>query len=388
MIYITVHQRPRYQQISFEEMLYGTKEVSMRPIYTGISDTVTYERDHPSEKFLNAVDIASLTKSLVDFAEQTKPLREVPRERLYMEYEIDKRTEGKRLISEPCIDLRIAMDRLKHIFEDEFHVLYHTSAFAYIRKRSIKDVLVKHQQNESHWFAKFDFKDFFGSTTLDFVMRMFSMIFPFSEVVKTPEGKTALRDSLELCFLRNGLPQGSTISPLITNVMMIPIDFTLTRGLSDLEIHKRGRVYHQSFVYTRYADDINISSRYTFNVNEVESYIAGVLNDFGASFHIKPEKTHYGSRAGCNWMLGLKINKDNQITVGSKKKREFEAKLSAYVMDKKAGRTWDLSEVQYMEGLRSYYSMVEGNTIDRIISHLSKKFGVDIPAMIKSDLSV
>ena len=56
--------------------------------------------------------------------------------------------------------------------------------------------------------------------------------------------------------------------------------------------------------------------------------------------------------------------------------------------DTMGGMPWDKSDVQVMEGYRNYYRMVEGETIDRIVSHIGTKFGVDIVSMIKSDLSL
>ena len=80
------------------------------------------------------------------------------------------------------------------------------------------------------------------------------------------------------------------------------------------------------------------------------------------------------------------LNEKNEITIGHKNKRRFQAMLSSYVMDKKNGKAWDIHDVQVMEGLRSYYRMVEGENIDKIVSHLSQKFDVDVLKLIKADL--
>lgn len=379
MVYITVKQSPKYPQVTMEQMLSGTTEIYDKPINSYLTDTITYEKEFPGQKYLNAINVAQLLDALRDFNNATEKLRECPRESLYREFEIYKKSGGKRRISEPNRHLMAALYDLKSIFEDDFHVLYHTSAFAYVRKRSSLDALRRHQANASKWFAKFDFSDFFGSTTLEFVVRMFSMVFPFSELVKYPIGKEALETALSLAFLRGGLPQGSPLSPLITNVMMIPIDFILTRDFRDFDKH--------NFVYTRYADDIQISSRYDFNITNVQNHIIEVLNQIGAPFHLKESKTRYGSSSGRNWNLGLMLNKDNKITIGSVKRRRFEAMVSSYVMDAKNGRPWDIGDVRHMEGLRNYYHMVEGDNIDRILDYLGRRFGVDVRSMIKADLS-
>ena len=80
---------------------------------------------------------------------------------------------------------------------------------------------------------------------------MLSKIFPFSEMVKYPYGRDELQKALSLCFLNNGLPQGTPISPFITNVMMIAIDHKISKTLRDFDSRR--------FVYTRYADDLLIS---------------------------------------------------------------------------------------------------------------------------------
>lgn len=288
--------------------------------------------------------------------------------------------DGHRRIDAPKEELKGALYQLKAIFEEMFGALYHTSAFAYVKNRSTLDAVKKHQANKSRWFGKYDLSNFFGSTTVDFIMQMFSMIFPFSEVVKYPSGKEELRKALSLCVLKGVLPQGTPISPTITNIMMIPIDHKLSNVLRNFN--------KQRFVYTRYADDFLISSEYDFKFRDIENLIVEVLNEFGAPFTIKSEKTRYGSSAGSNWNLGVMLNKDNKITVGYKKKRQFQAMLSSYVMDRLNGQRWEKSDIQTMEGYRNYYRMVEGETIDRIVEHIGSKFNVDIVRLIKEDLRV
>ena len=318
MIYVTVKQSPIYHQLTLEELLFGT--------YTGnpvvnenTTNTKTYECERPSDKLLNRLDSVKLVNALLCFNEQTESLRQAERSSLYQTFYIPKKSGGLRQINAPNTELMDALRTLKRIFEEEFHVLYHTSAFAYIKGRCTVDAVKRHQANESKWFGKLDLHDFFGSTTLDFVMDMFSMIYPISEIVRYPAGRTELRKSLELAFLNGGLPQGTPISPLITNVMMIPVDYKLSNGLRDFE--------RQRFVYTRYADDFIISSKYDFNVRDVEKLVVDTLAGFHAPFTINAAKTRYGSSAGRNWNLGVMLNKDNEITVGHKKKHQFQSML-------------------------------------------------------------
>ena len=129
-----------------------------------------------------------------------------------------------------------------------------------------------------------------------------------------------------------------------------------------------------------------VSSKYSFSFKDVESVIIKTLKEYDAPFTIKSQKTRYGSSAGSNWNLGVMLNKDNQITVGHKKKKQFQAMLSSFIMDTQHGISWDLSDIQTLEGYRSYYKMVEGDTIDKIVEHINNKFGVDVLQMIKEAL--
>lgn len=560
MTYITVKQSPMYHQMTLEELLFGTESCSQL-INDNTTNTRTYEVERVSDKFLEQVDIAKLITKLVEFNISVEELRKIPRRDLYHTFHIPKKKGGLRRIDAPNPELICALYRLKAIFEEDFRALYHTSAFAYIKQRGILDCMKKHQSNESKWFAKYDLSNFFGSTTLDFTIQMLSMIFPFSEVIKHDTGKKSLEQALELAFLDGELPQGTPLSPLLTNIIMIPIDFklskdfrrfkqfsreekevalpTLITGTTILDINsadKTNSVYfsgaklrsgyeffgdkavlisltfdvigsgtgeikttiakmlstqlnssnenqpldnytltdetkvinrtviqanqtedhtqksiveptddltknpttlltdeaiingqranigdvvtytvymkvddpvaaleaHVDFngnvlrlaeehetnlLYTRYADDFQVSSKYMFEFREAEKFIVDTLASFNAPFQIKAEKTRYGSYTGSNWNLGLMLNKDNQITVGYKKKRRFQAMLSSYIMDKKNGIEWDKSDIQTMEGYRNYYRMIEGERIDKIVEHVGNKFDVNIVELIKKDLA-
>ena len=379
MTYITVRQSPMYHQMTLEEFLFQDEARDVL-LNDNTTNTRTYEvpfiTEYMERKF--RFDIRHLVEKLREFNDATASLRSVPRHSLYEEFYIPKRSGGLRRIDAPCPELMDALRRLKTIFEEDFRALYHTAAFAYVKKRSTIDAVKRHQANESRWYAKYDLHNFFGSTTLDFMIRQFSMVYPFSEVVKNEDGLLQLTTALELAVLDGGLPQGTPISPLITNIMMIPIDYKLSNKLRNFE--------KQRFVYTRYADDFLVSSRYDFSYREIEKLMVDTLQEFGAPFSINTKKTRYGSTAGSNWNLGVMVNSNNEITVGHQKKRQFKAMLTSYVLDRRNGTAWDKHDIQIMEGLRSYYRMVEKDTIDEIVSKIGTKFGVDIPALIKEDL--
>ena len=377
MVYITVMQSPIYHQMTLEEFLFQNFQAPTI-LNTNVSNTRTYAYETVSEHFTSRIDTDALIRKLVRFNEQTEALRTQERSTLYETFHIPKKSGGLRRIDAPKPELMNALRNLKTIFEKDFHALYHTAAFAYVKNRCTVDAVKRHQKNNSKWFGKLDLHDFFGSTTLDYVIKMFSMVFPFSEIVKAPNGEAELRKALDLAFLNGGLPQGTPLSPLITNVMMIPVDYKLANAFRDFD--------KQRFIYTRYADDFIISSKVDFDVHRVEKLVVDTLHEVGAPFTINESKTRYGSSAGRNWNLGVMLNKDNEITVGHKKKRQFQSMLYNYVTDKRKGISWPREDIQTMQGLHSYYRMVEPETIDAIVKHTNEKMETDVLRLIKDDL--
>lgn len=378
MPYITVAQSPAYHQITFEEIISGAVNMNAM-VNSNETNTRTYFSRNLRPAFLERFDFPAMIESLENFNEQNSTLFDVPRETLYTTFHIPKKSGGLREINAPVPELMNALRNLKTIFETKMFAKYHTAAFAYVPGRSTIDAIKRHQRNDSHWFLKTDFSNFFGSTTPEFLRYSLSLIFPFSEIVKSQRGRDALDKALSLCFLHGGLPQGTPISPMFTNLMMIPIDHKIYNSLRDFN--------GQSFVYTRYADDSLISSRKDFDYAQIINFINSTLADFRAPFQIKNEKTRYGSRAGSNWNLGLMLNKDNEITIGYKNKQRFRAMINNYILDRQNGTTWDLHDVQILRGLINYYRMVEEQYVDSVIQHNNEKYHTDVMRSIHEDLA-
>lgn len=373
MFYRVCRQSPYHRKITPEEIFAG--KLSSAPIIPRTYDTIarTYSDYTPCD-----ANVEYLVNVLKSFNEKKEYLRQVERQSLYNTFYVPKKSGGLRRIDAPCDDLKLALRDLKEIFERDFGALYHTSAFAYVKGRCNVDAVKKHQQNGSKWFLKLDLHDFFGSTTLDFVIKMLSYIYPFNWVISDEQGNRELRKALDLAFLNGGLPQGTPLSPTITNIMMIPVDFILSRDLDDFE--------KQHYVYTRYADDFLISSKYDFDFKKIENIVVGVLKKVNAPFNINEKKTRYGSSNGSNWNLGVMLNNKNEITIGYKRKRQFQSMLHNYVVDKTNGAPWSYHDVKVLHGLYSYYHMVEPENIDGIISHFNQKHSVNVLSIIASDI--
>jgi len=359
-------------------MMAGVDDLS-KYVVPNITNTRTYWVERPNDRLLENTDIEGMIEELRKFNTSKETLFAQDRAALYHTFHIPKSSGGLRRIDAPLPELMNALRELKILLETQMFALYHTTAFAYVRGRSTVDAIKRHQKNESKWFLKLDFSNFFGSTTPDFVYKQLSLLFPFSEIAMRKAGREELTKALSLCFLNNGLPQGTPISPFLTNLMMIHIDHKISNGLRDFE--------NRRFVFTRYADDLLISCKIDFKKDAVIKFVVDTLAEFNAPFYIKQEKTRYGSSAGRNWNLGLMLNKDNQITIGHKRKKSFKAMIDNYIRDRKSGNGWDRNDIQVLSGLVSYYRMVEQEYIDYLIRQYSEKHNADIESCIKADLS-
>jgi len=376
MIYITMKQKPKENQITWLDLL--SEDLTMNDMVTpGAAGTITRTLDEATPELLSRIDVPAMINRLKRFNEAHQNLFEADRKSLYRHFNIPKRTGGLRPIDAPCEELKLALSELVMILTEKFGVLHHTAAYAYIKKRSCPHLVRKHQVNESNWFYKTDVSGFFPSTTLEFAMRMMRMIFPLSEICKDKEGYKELEKAISLGFLNGVLPQGSPLSPALTNILCIPIDHRIFNELA-----------HKRFVYTRYADDLHISCVQKFDPDKMTEYIKKVFAEFGAPWTLKPEKTHYGSRKGSNWMLGVMLNADNNITVGYRNKATFKAMTCSLIQDYKHNKHWPVDDVQQYLGLLSYYKMVEPEYFDALIHRFDDKFHVDTKRILKQLTSV
>ena len=374
--YITVNREPRVYQLTFEDIMYGLDE-SKLALQKDTRDTTTWKVDAINRRLIEKTDFNAMQEALRGFVERYQDLIAVEdKSTLYRSFKIPKRSGGLRQIDAPNDELKRALYDLKMIFEKKFYMSYHTAAFAYVHGRSTIDSVKRHQQNKSRWFLKTDMRHFFPSTSPEFLMKMLCMTFPFCAFVQDDWGnRELLEKALSLCFLNGGLPQGTPTSPMLTNALMIPIDHAISKMCHEYQPH---------LCYTRYADDILISSEYSFKWTDVQNKLIAILNSFEAPFSLHPDKTRYGSSAGRNWNLGVMLNAENKITIGHEKKKVFKAMVFQFMTDDAKGVAWGLEDVQHFLGLISYYRMVEKESIDAILATYSAKFNKDVEATAKA----
>ena len=376
MVYVTLKQHRKPKQLKWEDVLYETVSPNQLNQESDSAATITRKMETISNEILQKVDIQRMILAFKRFNEDNEELFKQNRNSLYSTFYIPKATGGYRRIDAPNEELKSALSRLAHILTDTCGVLYHTSAYAYVPERCVQDVAKKHVKAKSKWYLKTDLSGFFPSTTLDFTMKMLSKVFPVSEVIRNKDGNEQVRKALSLGFLNGSLPQGSPLSPTLTNMIFIPIDHALFGHFSRCKL-----------VYTRYADDTHISGQERFPYKKVIEYMKETFKRFDAPYSIKPEKTHFGSFKGENWMLGMMLNGNYDVTVGYKAKKYMNAALCSFILDTKNKKYWDVGDVMHLQGQLNWYMSVEKNYFKAMIEKVNKKWGVDVRTMIKAYIS-
>lgn len=298
--------------------------------------------------------------------------------KMYKHFEIPKKSnpKKKRPIDAPDEKLKAVQTMYKHLIEDSLKVLPHKAAHAYTEKQSIVTNSEQHQKNESKWFLHLDLKDFFNSINGEWLRKMMLEVYPFPFI---PENH--LNNIIHLALLNNELPQGSVLSPTLTNIVMVPIDHEITETLHNYN-DSHGKKYH--YVYTRYADDITISCKYKFDFREIIEVIKDIFKEWEAPFTINDEKTRFTSTSGKNYNLGLIINKDNKISAGHERNNKFRAMIYNFCT---VGEEWDRHDVQRMLGLISYYKSFEPDFVNKVIAKYNNKFNMDIISKAKKLIS-
>lgn len=157
----------------------------------------------------------------------------------------DKPGGGVRLLSIPTVEDRIVIEVLKAILEREVEPLLSRAAFAYRPRRSARDAVeavAERIAGGAAWIAQADIQEFFDSVRLA----------PVVGAVRDLVSDAAAVRLLDRVLARHarspgrGLAQGSALSPLLSNLALLPLDRRLCAAGFDL---------------VRYSDNICITAR-------------------------------------------------------------------------------------------------------------------------------
>jgi RNA-directed DNA polymerase len=176
-------------------------------------------------------------------------LYRMPAAERYRIFTIAKRSGGTRTIESPCVQIKFLQQALLYHLQEIY--VPRVSVHGFTFGRSIVTNARRHVG--CRWLLNIDLRDFFPSIHIGRIIGLFRAP-PFNC------GKEAAVTLAQICTVDGRLPQGGPTSPIISNMICFKMDREI------LEFAKTFRC-----TYTRYADDITISTR----LPELSPAIAG-----------------------------------------------------------------------------------------------------------------
>lgn len=220
-------------------------------------------------------------------------------------------------------------------------------ATAYVKNKNIVDNVQDHRFNR--YFISLDLEDFFPSISTRRVMKKFS-IMGYSDRASFILGN--------LCTCESNLPQGAVTSPALSNLVA-----------SQLDRRIGGYASKTNITYTRYSDDITLSSNNRIILRKALSRILKIIK----TEHFTPNLNKLrvlGPGKRCAITGLVKHDTEERFSVGKKKKREMRAVMHHYIFDSESDAKYNSAESIY--GWIEYLRVVDKNSYEQMNTYFNK----------------
>ena len=250
----------------------------------------------------------------------------------YKKVRIPKKNGGVRVVYVPIPEIKLIQHFLSYRFLSKLPVS--KNATAYIKGNSIIDNAKPHYNGSSFLFL--DVHDFFNS--IDFEKML--------GIVRKYLGDE-LSDSdciilLKLCSHNKTFAQGCVSSPVISNAYLYEFDLALSKLVETLP----------NGVYTRYSDDITISSSTKIPQTLVKDIQALLKRE---SLEINFKKTHFSSYIDRLSVTGVRIKRTKEISLNTKFKKTLKTRIYHILKSKKP----NFLDIEQTVGLLNYLKMID-----------------------------
>jgi len=236
-----------------------------------------------------------------------------------------------RTLGVPTIYDRVCQPALLNRLEPIFEPVFDEANFGYRRGRSTKDAMRKvwkEIQSGREWIVDADLKDFFGSVDHAKLLTLIARRVADGRVLRLIEAmlKSGSYGQGRLFPSERGTPQGSVVSPLLSNILLTPFD---------QEMRSRG------FQLTRFADDWVITCHSEAEAHAAIAVALRILKELGVELH--PQKTRVVHVQHGFEFLGYKIKRGKRLKLSSDKIRSTARSeaLYAFPREKSINRFMD-----------------------------------------------
>jgi RNA-directed DNA polymerase len=262
--------------------------------------------------------------------------------RQYIEFTIPKKSGEDRKICAPTKQLKLVQKKIAQILE-----LYYEpneNCHGFVKERSIVSNAEIHTNKT--YVLNIDLEDFFPSIKANRIVECLeNKPFNFTNEMANIIARIACKN--------DGLPQGSPLSPLLSNICCENLDIDLKEFAGRHKLN-----------YSRYADDITFSG-YRRIFNDTLFTELGMIIGKKHHFLIKKTKTRLQSRNNRQEVTGVVVNEKLNVN------RKYIRNLRALIHHFKMGKA-EKNALYVISGKLEYLKMIKGK--DRVYRNLLNQF--------------
>ncbi|MCY3414279.1 MAG: RNA-directed DNA polymerase [Candidatus Heimdallarchaeota archaeon] len=258
----------------------------------------------------------------------------------YIDFTIPKKSGGVRHISAPKPYLKRLQYKIKEQILDQLKLPKHVYGFS--KRKTIFTNAKLHVDGEK--LVNVDIKNFFPSIHFYRVRHFFHTLGYSGQVAtilallttKQGQKKVEVAGKTYYAFTKERfLPQGAPSSPMISTMIALPMDMRIIERLTPL-----------GCIYSRYVDDITVSSEESFNVRAVVSILHRTLRMHG--FIPNPKKFKILGITERQEVTGLIIN-SGEAKIPRVWRRNLRAAVHNFVTKGEGNPIALLSSIAYLK---------------------------------------
>lgn len=234
-------------------------------------------------------------------------------------------------------------------------------SYAYQKNKSVKKCIECHKKSKS--FLKFDIHKFFNSIDKRKLSQKLLYEFELDEIYEEQ-----LLNVLDICFDEEKMPIGLITSPILSDIYMKKFDVEFSNKLGE------------NYIYTRYADDILVSSANNISLEEeirITRLLVSKLKVLGLKMNNKKYmKRNLKAIGDYVKYLGINIvvaKNGNIITVGKTYKNYIAKTYLRYIEIDDENREEKFYLGKKIAGYLSFVNMIEGEDgLKKIYTRIEK----------------
>lgn len=214
-------------------------------------------------------------------------------------------------------------------------------SFAYRKGATLIQAVEPHAKSRA--FFQTDLERFFDSITTPLIRRV---------LVESATPVADLHDHLDhilgLLTVNGKLPIGYSTSPILSNACLLSFDMRLAKISQN-----------RGWIYTRYADDIILSTHDRANLSDAEAVIEACLaSELGDGFKLNPAKSKLTTVGRKIKLLGLVILPTGDIAIDRDVRNRIEAWIHFYLKDR--ARLLKIFDETYSQGMEEGLERLSG----------------------------